>query len=677
MAEHIKFETDRLLHGGDYNPEQWLAYPEILEKDIELFKKAGINVVTVGMFSWSVLESEEGKYDLEWLLDIVERLYRNGIYTILGTPSGARPKWLAEKYPQVLRVDGQRRRALFGGRHNHCYTSPVYREKIWKIDKLLGEKIGNHSGVILLHISNEFGGECHCPLCQEAFRQWLKEKYGTIEELNRRWNTVFWSHTYQSFDQVESPSPRGESMLHALNLDWKRFVTHQTADFAEKEKEALQEGGCYKPVTLNFMDDFYGLNYRKFKDVIDVASWDSYPEWHRKPEKITAVETAMQHDFMRSLLKKPFLLMESSPSSTNWQDVSKLRKPGMIQAAALQAVAHGSDSALYFQMRQSRGASEKFHGAVIDHYGGEDTRVFREVSETGKALEQLREVAGTQVSSSAAIVYDTENRWALLDSQGPRNIGMPYRETSQKMYGAVRRQGLNTDVIDMEDSLEGYKIVLIPMPYLFRAGFEEKVRRFVEEGGIAIMTFWSGVVDDTDACFLGGTPWKLMDVFGLRSMEIDGLYEEESNGALPVQGNSLGLSRKYSCKNLCELVKVSDAEVLMEYEKDFYREMPVLTCRKYGKGKAYYVCADMEQEFYTDVLDKIVKQEKLEVPLKTIPEGIEVCTRESSEWIYTFVQNFAHHPVKISIEENAEKWFGGEENDRIPEYGTVVYRKRK
>ena len=236
MAEHIKFKTDRLLHGGDYNPEQWLAYPEILEKDIELFKKAGINVVTMGMFSWSALEPEEGKYNLEWLSEIVERLYRNGIYTILGTPSGARPKWLAEKYPQVLRVDGQRRRDLFGGRHNHCYTSPAYREKVWQIDKLLGEEIGNHPGVILLHISNEFGGECHCPLCQEAFRQWLKEKYGTIEELNRRWNTIFWSHTYQSFDQVESPSPRGESMLHALNLDWKRFVTHQTADFAEKEK---------------------------------------------------------------------------------------------------------------------------------------------------------------------------------------------------------------------------------------------------------------------------------------------------------------------------------------------------------------------------------------------------------------------------------------------------------
>lgn len=671
------FQTEKLLHGGDYNPEQWLEYPEILEKDIELFKKAGINTVTMGMFSWSKLEPEEGKYDFQWLLDMVERLYQNGISTILGTPSGARPKWLAEQYPEVLRVDAERRRALFGGRHNHCYTSPDYRKKVWEINKRLGEQIGKHPGVVLLHISNEYGGDCHCPLCQEAFRNWLKEKYGTIEELNRRWNTDFWSHTYQSFDQIESPSPRGEMMLHALNLDWKRFVTHQTADFAMHEKAALRAGGCEKPATLNFMDDFEGLNYRKFKEVIDVASWDSYPEWHRKPERITAAETAMQHDFMRSLLKKPYLLMESSPSSTNWQDVSKLRKPGVICAAALQAIAHGSDSALYFQMRQSRGASEKFHGAVIDHYGGEDTRVYQEVCEIGEALDRISEVSGTQVRAQAAVVYDTENRWALLDAQGPKNIGMPYQDTAKKMYGALRRQGMNTDVIDMEDSLDGYRLVLIPMAYMFRNDFEKKVRSFVENGGVAVMTFWSGVADDTDACFLGGTPWGLMDVFGLRSMEIDGLYEEEENGAVPVPGNSLSLDKKYSCRNLCELVKTSGAEVIMQYEKDFYEGLPVLTCNAYGKGKAYYVCADMEQEFYTDVVDGIVKQEELDTPLDTVPEGVEVTTRESEEWIYTFVQNYNAMPVRISVPDNAQLWFGEAEDGMLSKFATAIYRTRK
>lgn len=677
MKDSTAFRFDKLLYGGDYNPEQWLAYPEILEKDIEMFKKAGINTITVGMFSWAFLEPEEGDYQLQWLYDIVDRMYQNGIYTILGTPSGARPKWMAERYPEVLRVDAHRNRALFGGRHNHCYTSPVYREKVWEMNRRLAEKIGHHPGVILFHVSNEYGGECHCPLCQEAFRDWLKEKYGTIEELNRRWNTTFWSHTYRNFEQIESPSPLGEMMLHALNLDWKRFVTSRTADFARMEKEALRAGGCSQPVTANFMYDFEGLDYRKFKDVIDIASWDSYPEWHRKPDIEIAVDTGMQHDFMRSLLKKPFLLMESSPTSTNWQDVSKLRKPGILGAAALQAVAHGSDSALFFQLRQSRGASEKFHGAVIDHYGGEDTRVYGEVCQTGEILGHLGELTGTDVRAKAAMVYDTENRWAIHDSQGPRNIGMPYRDTALKMYQSLRRQGIDTDIIDMEDTLEDYRLLLIPMAYMFRAGFEEKVRSFVERGGIAVMTFWSGIVDDTDSCYLGGTPWKLMDVFGIRSAEIDGLYDGEENAAVPETDNSLGMNRSYVCRNLCELVQVSDAEVLMSYDRDFYRGMPVLTCSSYGEGKAYYVCADMEQDFYSDLVGKLLPAAGIEKPLKEIPDSVEVTTRESEESVYTFIQNFGSGPVTLDWQDGESTVLTGDVDGVIPQYGTLILKRKK
>ena len=236
MNKKTIMNQDRLLHGGDYNPEQWLDSPDILKRDVELFLKAGINTVTMGMFSWALLEPEEGRYQIDWLVEIVERLYQNGIYTILGTPSGARPQWLAKRYPEVLRVNEQRQRNLFGGRQNHCYTSPVYRQKVRGINLLLAKALGNHPGVLLIHLSNEYGGDCHCPLCQEKFRGWLKERYDTIEELNRRWSTTFWGHTYQSFEQIESPSSRGEMLLHALNLDWKRFVTALTVDFASQEK---------------------------------------------------------------------------------------------------------------------------------------------------------------------------------------------------------------------------------------------------------------------------------------------------------------------------------------------------------------------------------------------------------------------------------------------------------
>ena len=411
----ITMRDPYLMHGGDYNPEQWLAMPEILEQDIDRFLEAGINTVTLGVFSWAKLEPKEGIYDFDWLAERIDKLYEKGISVILATPSGARPHWLAERYPQVLRVDERGKRQLFGGRHNHCLTSPVYREKVGRIDRKLAERFGAHPAVKLWHISNELGGDCHCGLCQAAFRNWLRERYQTIENLNDRWCTTFWSHTYDSFDQVEAPSAIGESSLMALNLDWKRFVTDQTISFVEQEIRAIHEGGSDKPATVNMMYRFEGLDYGKLAGAVDLVSWDSYPLWHKESEWDTARDTAFWHDVMRGLKKKPFLLMESCPSSTNWQSVSKLKKPGMLEASSLQSIAHGSQGVLYFQMRQSRGASEKFHGAVIDHYGGSDTRTFQEVCGVGRMLGKLRELAGCTAGSRAAILYDWDNLWAMTE----------------------------------------------------------------------------------------------------------------------------------------------------------------------------------------------------------------------------------------------------------------------
>ena len=671
-----KIEYGRFLHGGDYNPEQWLDRPDILEKDIEYFKKAHINTVSVGIFSWAVLEPEEGKYNLDWLEQIIDNLYKEGIYTILATPSGARPKWMADKYPEVLRMDPDRTRRFFGGRHNHCYTSPVYREKIHAMDKLLSQRLGSHPGVLLWHISNEFGGECYCPLCQQKFREWLKEKYGTIENLNSSWCTTFWSHIYNSFDQIEAPSHKGEDALHALNLDWRRFVTDRTADFIKEEVSAIREGGSGLPVTANLMYDYNGLDYKKFRDILDVVSWDNYPGWHKKEEFLTAIDAGMQHDLMRSIKKQPFLLMESCPSATNWKPINKLKKPGMLLAASLQAVAHGADSVLYFQLHQSQGASEKFHGAVIDHYGGDDTRVFKEVTEVGAALETLKEVCGCQTKSAAAVLYDRENNWAIQDVQGPRNENMFYTEAVQKQYRALREQGLNVDVISMEHGLSGYKIVAAPMAYMFKDGYEEKLRAFAENGGTLVITYWTGLVDETDKCFLGGTPYGLMEAAGLRTTEIDALYDWEENHGVSDPGNHLGISGTYTCKNLCELVKVSDAEVLMHYGEDFYAGTPVVTHKAYGKGHVYYVGADMEQVFYSDFYGRAVKEANIQTPLEFIPAGVSVTLRESQEKEYLFIQNYARETKAVPIQEGYEVLYGTKEEIMQPLATRVLSRKK-
>lgn len=674
----MDFRTARLLHGGDYNPEQWLDRPDILEKDVEMLVESGCNTVSLGIFSWSVLEPEEGVFRLDWLEEIVDRLYAMGISTILATPSGARPKWMADQYPEVLRVDESRHRNFFGGRHNHCYTSPVYREKVAIINKKLAERLGNHPGVILWHISNEYGGECHCPLCQKAFQNWLREKYGTIEELNRRWYTAFWSHTYQSFDQVESPSSRGENALHALNLDWKRFVTHQTADFIHHEVEAVRAGGSNLPVTANLMHYFDGLDYFKLAKELDIVSWDTYPTWHKEPVIETGYDNGMCHDLMRSLKGRPFFQMESCPSSTNWQSVSKLKRPGILFLQSMQAIAHGGEGSMYFQIRQSRGSSEKFHGAVIDHYGGTDTRVFREVCRIGQTLKEISPMAGSRVESPVAILYDWDSQWAMEDSQGPRNKGLHLLEVQQKFYGAFRRLGLNVDLVDMDCDIEKYRVLALPMCYMFKEGFSEKVRAFVEKGGILINTYWSGIADDTDLCYLGGTPHGLMDVLGARSMEIDGLYDWEENELVPEPGNELGLNRTYRCKYLCDLLELRGAKAVMTYGSDFYQGYPALTVNAYGKGFAWYVAADGEKEFYQDFIRLLMEQYHICGPVSgSIPENLEVTTRETDDTRYVIYQNFGTEPVKLPLPEGAFEAFYGDAEKDLSGYDMVILKQDK
>ncbi|MBQ0001330.1 MAG: beta-galactosidase, partial [Clostridiales bacterium] len=569
-------------------------------------------------------------------------------------------KWLADKYPEVLRVNAKREKDLFGGRHNHCYTSPVYREKTRIINTKLAQKFGNHPGVIMWHISNEYGGDCHCPLCQEAFREWLKERYENIEEVNKRWATTFWSHTYNSFDQIESPSPRGEMSVHGLNLDWKRFVTERTRDFLHHEVQCVREGGSNLPVTANLMYDFVPLNNFELAKEIDIVSWDTYPTWHKQSNADIAYDNGMFHDLMRSLKGKPFFQMESCPSSTNWQGVSKLKRPGVLFSQSMQAIAHGGEGAMYFQIRQSRGSTEKFHGAVIDHYGGMDTRVFKEVTKVGDTLKELAQLTGSTMKSRAAIVFDWESRWAMEDSQGPRNNGLFYHEAVKKYYRAFRKLGIGVDFIDMTCELDGYDIVVAPMLYMFRAGFEKKVRAFVERGGQFVMTYWSGIADYTDRTFLGGTPHDLMDVMGLRSTEIDGLYDWETNKGVPGAGNALGLEKEYTCRYLCDLVELRGAEALMTYGEDFYAGYPAITVNKYGAGKAWYVAADFDADFQVDFLRALCEREGISgVVPGSIPDELEVTLRERVDAKYYIYQNWGSSSVSLPLPEGeAQEIYG-------------------
>lgn len=681
MAQRFAPATPKfphMLHGGDYNPEQWLDQPEVLEEDIRLFRKAHINCVSLGIFSWAKLEPEEGVYDFGWLDEIIDRLYANGIYTVLATPSGARPQWLAQKYPEVLRVRPDGLRNFYGHRQNHCYTSPLYREKVTQIDTRLAEHYANHPAVILWHISNEFGGECHCELCQAAFREWVQKKYGTLDKLNHAWWANFWSHTYTDWSQVHSPSPVGETSVHGLDLDWRRFVTHQTVDFMKTEIAAVKAVNPDIPVTTNMMTMYtYELNYFAFRDALDVISWDNYPEWHNPymGNEEVAKDCAMTHDMMRSLQKKPFLLMECTPNATNWQGVSKLKKPGMHQLSVIEAVAHGADSGQYFQLRQSRGSCEKFHSAVISNTGTENTRTFREVTDIGTVLEQLSDrVYGSGTPAETAILFDTENKWALDKCQGPRNIGLDYFGNIRRNYSYFWKNGINVDIIDSTFDLSGYKLVIAPMLYLFRDGIQEKLRRFVRDGGTLVTTCFTGVVNDTDLSFLGeATGDKLSDVLGLWVEEVDSLYDCESN-------RTTWNGKSYSLKELCEICHPTTCETLAVYETDFYAGKPVLTKNQFGKGVAYHVSASADTDFFHALYAKLAAACDLTYAIRTaVPDGVSLTWRQSDTEKLIFVQNFGDSAAAVQLDQPYENVLTGETVSgslNIEKYGFAVLAKQ-
>lgn len=647
-----------LLHGGDYNPDQWLDRPDILEEDIKMMKKAGVNTATVGVFSWSALEPQEGNFQFGWLHDIMDKLYENGIYTVLATPTGARPAWMDEKYPSVLRVEKDGRRNHHSGRHNHCMSSLEYRALVEKMDTKLAQEFGNHPGLILWHISNELGGECYCDSCKKRFQEYLREKYhNNIEELNKQWWTSFWSRRFDSFEQIEPPYDNGEHSILGLNLDWKRFNSWNMKDYLAFERRILKKYTPQVPATANFMKLFEQLDYVDLAKEIDIISWDGYPSWNNDYETPadTAAELSFDHAVMRSLKKdKPFMLMESTPSLVNWHSVNKLKRPGILRASSIQTIGCGSDTVQYFQWRKGRGAAEQFHGAVVDHLGRDDTRVFKEVSEVGELLKKLAPVTGSRVASKAAVLFDWSNRWAIKDMQGMAHDTKNYEKEVRKFYNIHLKKGINADIVFPLEDLSSYSLVVLPMYYAVSKEAGAWLKEYVKNGGTVVATYLTAYVNENTLAYLGGFPGAgLGEVFGLYAEELDTLYPTDSNAVLMKDGN------KAIVKDYCELIKLTGAEVLGTYESDFYAGMPAVTVHSYGNGKAYYIGTRMEEEdlikFFTPIWSECGIKEK------ELPEGVEYLTRTAEDGsTFDFYVNYNAMPVTVQLSKDGTNLLNGE-----------------
>lgn len=623
---------EKVLYGGDYNPEQWSE--DVWEEDMRLFALAGIDIVTLNVFSWASLQTDEHTYCFEKLDKIMDLVEKNGLKVCMATSTAAHPAWMAKKYPDILRTEFNGMKRKFGSRHNSCQNSPTYQKYSVLLAKKLAERYKDRKCIVAWHVSNEYGGECYCENCEKAFRVWLKDKYKTIEELNRAWNTAFWGHTFYEWDEIVLPNLLSEhfaenrTTFQGISLDYRRFNSEGMLHCFKAEYEAIKSVIPDAKITTNLMGFYKPLDYQMWANEMDFISWDNYPANEDPYARI-----AMNHDLMRGVKGgQPFVLMEQTPSVTNWLAYNALKRPNVMRLWSYQAMAHGADAILFFQMRRSIGACEKYHGAVIDHVGNENTRVFREIAKLGEELKQLgSKTLGSTMDSKVAVVVDWDNWWALEYSAGP-SCDLKYLDEVFGYYRALEEQNYSVDLIGVNDDLSKYEVVIAPILYMTKGSYDEKIREYVKNGGTFITTFFSGIVDEHDLVITGGYPGHLRDILGIWVEEIDALPAGTTN-AFTYEG------KEYEAKLLCDIMHLEGAKALATYEKDFYANTPVLTVNEYGKGKAYYVGTRSSEDFYQTFLKERLEEKGIQPVLEVEGVGIEATERIKGDEHYLFVLN--------------------------------------
>ena len=636
----MKSTFSRILYGGDYNPNQWPK--EIWEKDMEYFKDARINSATINVFSWAKIQPSEEEYYFDELDEIVEMLSKENYDIVLATSTGAMPAWLYKKYPEVARTDYEGRHHKFGQRHNACPNSPVFQKYAKALAEQLAKRYGDNKHVTCWHISNEYGGECYCENCEKAFRVWLKNKYKTIEALNKAWNLEFWGHTVYEWDEIVLPNALGDGMENGkdtafagLSVDYRRFMSESMLNNYKMERDVIRQYDKETPITTNLMGTYKLLDYFKWAKEMDIVSWDNYPAYNT-PWSLTA----MTHDLMRGLKDAPFMLMEQTPSQQNWQPYNSLKKPGQMRAQSLQTVAHGADTIQFFQLRRSVGGCEKFHGAVIGHVGTNDTRVFREVKQLGEELERLgTSTLGSVNKADVGIVFDWDNYWALEYTSGPTE-DLTYVEQIHQYYKYFYDKNIGVNMIPFDADFSKYKVVVAPVLYMVKEGMKEALTEFVKNGGVLITTFMSGLVDQSDNVYLGGYPGPLKEMAGLWVEEIDALAPEIMNKVTFADGTEV------PCNLLCDVMHLEGAECLATYAEDFYAGTPAVTKNQFGKGYTYYIGTNMNGDGIAKVLDMAVAQADVSSVIQEETE-LEVTCRKADNCTYYFVLNFKDKDIEV------------------------------
>jgi beta-galactosidase len=660
----------RLAYGGDYNPEQWPE--EVWQEDVQLMREAGVNLVSVGIFSWALLEPAEGVYEFGWLDRVLDLLHANGIRVDLANATASPPPWFSHKYPQSLPVRADGVQLGYGSRQAFSANSPEYRRAAAALTQQIVDRYADHPAVVMWHVHNEYG--CHNQpdyggYSAAAFRVWLERRYKSLEGLNAAWGTAFWSQHYYSWEEVQPPRVSGTWVNPTQQLDFARFSSDALLECYQAEAEIIRARSPH-PVTTNFMGFNMGLqapvDYWRWSRDMDIVSNDHYLI---ADDERNFQHLAMTADLTRGWAQgKPWLLMEHSTSAVNWQPRNVAKAPGEMLRNSLQHVARGSDGALFFQWRASRAGAEKYHSGMLPH-AGTDSKVWREVVQLGKALQSIAELAGSVVDGvRVAILHDTDARWASELDSHPSVDADALAET-RRWHDAFYRAGITTDIRQSTDDLSGYRLVIAPMLYLVTDEGQANLDGFVRNGGHLVVTYFSGIVDENDAIRLdpaagGGYPGAFLDLLGVRMEEFFPLRSGEQ-----VQLDGYGSGSLWS-----ELGRTTTAEALALFAAGPVAGSPAVSRNRAGSGEAYYVATTLGTEGLDRLVQEVAEGAGVEPVLPGLPADVEAVRRSRDGQSWIFVLNHGTDEAVVQVQ-GTELLSGTEANPlRVPAGGSAVVR---
>ncbi len=608
--------------GGDYNPEQWPR--EVWRHDVDLMTRAGVTFVTVGVFSWSWLEPEPGRYEFGWLDEVMDLLADAGIAVDLATGTASPPPWFSHRYPQSLPVTREGVRLAPGSRQAWCPSSTVFMQHATALAEEMARRYHDHPALALWHVSNEYGCHhlpCWCDVCAAGFRHWLQERYESLDRLNDAWGTAFWSQRYTRWEQVCVPRATPAFGNPGQALDFWRYGSAALLRQFIAERDVLHRLSPGVPVTTNFMtmDHFRLLEYAEWAREVDVVSTDHYVVYASASAVVDPrAELAFAADLTRGLSGgRPWMLMEHSTSATNWQPVNQAKAAGQLLRDSLTHIARGADTVGFFQWRASQAGAEKFHSAMVPH-AGPDSQVFREVTQLGEVCARLGDLVGSTVVADVALLWDYTSAWACGLDAHP-SVLVDAGTVAHELHASLREQGVTVDVVPAHTDLSSYSVIVVPTLYLCDSATASAVTAAAESGAQVLITYFSGIVDEQDHVRLGGYPGAFRELLGVRVQEFH---------PLPL-GTSVALDDGCTgtlWTEAMDVVDVVDTEVVARYADGSLSGGPALTRRRVGSGAAWYSTTRLDRSGTAALVRRLCDASEVVAPVPN-DDAVEVVRR--------------------------------------------------